>query len=355
MDFVHDSLARRIVFGPGRLRDLGAEIDAIGARRVLLVTSKRQRPLLEPLVADLGGRVAGVFDDTFKHVRVETQRAAVAAARDAGAECTVTIGGGSVIGIGKAVAVDTGLPVIAVPTTYSGSEMTPIYGLTEDGLKRTARDLRVMPVTVIYDPELTVELPAAVGGPSGMNAIAHAVEALYAENENPITTMMAEEAIGALADGLAGVAASPIDMEARSLALYGACLSGAALASVGMAIHHKLCHALGGGFDLPHAEVHTIVLPHAVAYNQGAAAPAMGRIARALGALDAAQGLYDLAQALGAKMALRDIGMKEKDLDRAAEIATTNPYYNPRPVTVEGVRELLDDAFRGIRPQAIPL
>ncbi len=353
MDFVHDSLARRIVFGPGRLGDLGAEIDAIGARRVMLVTSKRQRPDLEPLVADLGGRVAGIFDDTSMHVRVETQRAAVAAAMDAEAECTVTIGGGSVIGIGKAVAVDTGLPVIAVPTTYSGSEMTPIYGLTEDGLKRTARDLRVMPVTVIYDPELTVGLPAAVGGPSGMNAIAHAVEALYAENENPITSMMAEQAIGALAAGLPATTRNPADMEARSLALYGACLSGAALASVGMAIHHKLCHALGGSFDLPHAEVHTIVLPHAAAYNREAAAPAMERIARALGATDAAEGLYDLATALDAKVALKDIGMKEQDLDKAAEIATTNPYYNPRPVTLEGVRALLGAAFHGTRPEAV--
>ena len=353
MDFVHDSLARRIVFGPGRLGDLGAEIDAIGARRVLLVTSKRQRADLAPLVADLGGRVAGVFDDTTKNVQVETQRAAVAAATEAGAECTVNIGGGSVIGVGKAVAIETGLPVIAVPTNYSGSEMTPIYGITEGGLKRTASDPRVMPITVIYDPELTVGLPAAVGGPSGMNAIAHAVEALYAENENPITSMMAQEAIGALAAGLPAAARDPADMEARSLAFYGACLSGAALASMGMAIHHKLCHALGGSFNLPHAEVHTIVLPHAVAYNREAAAPAMGRIARALGATDAAQGLYDLASALDAKMALRDIGMKEQDLDKAAEIATTNPYYNPRPVTVEGVRALLEDAYHGIRPRAL--
>jgi len=353
MDFVHENLARRIIFGPGRLNDLGAELDAIGARRVMLVTSKRQRSDLEPLVAALGGRVAAIFDDTSIHVRVETQHAAVAAATETGAECTVTIGGGSVIGIGKAVAAVTGLPVIAVPTTYSGSEMTPIYGLTEDGIKRTARDFQVMPVTVIYDPELTADLPLAVGGPSGMNAIAHAVEALYAENENPITSMMAEQAISALAAGLSAVARNPADMEARSLALYGACLSGAALASVGMAIHHKLCHTLGGSFDLPHAEVHTIILPHTVAYNRQVAAPAMKRIAQALGVLDAAQGLFDLATTLEAKMALKDIGMKEKDLDKAAEIATTNPYYNPRPVTVEGVRALLDDAFHGNCPQAL--
>jgi alcohol dehydrogenase class IV len=316
----------------------------------MLVTSKRLRPDLDPLVAGLGERVAGVFDDTAKHVQVETQRAAVAVATDIGADCTVTIGGGSVIGIGKAVAVETDLPVIAVPTTYSGSEMTPIYGLTENGLKKTARDPRAMPITVIYDPEFTVDLPAAVAGPSGMNAIAHAVEALYAENESPITSMMAEEAINALATGLTDVARNPDDMEARSQTLFGACLAGGALATVSMAIHHKLCHALGGSFDLPHAEVHTVVLPHAVAYNREAAAPAMGRIARALNATDAAQGLFDLAERLDAKMALKDIGMKEQDLDKAAEVATTNPYYNPRPVTEEGVRELLDDAFHGKRP-----
>ena len=351
LDFVHDSSARRIVFGPGRLRDLGAEIASIGARRALLVTSKRQRSNLEPLVAELGPRVAGIFHDTAKHVKVETQRAAVTVAKDIAAECTVTIGSGSVIGIGKAIATDTGLPVIAVPTTYSGSEMTPIYGLIEDGVKRTARALQVMPTTVIYDPELTVGLPAAVAGPSGMNAIAHAVEALYVENENPSTSMMAEEAIVALATGLPTVAENPDDMEARSLALFGACFAGGALAAVSMSIHHKLCHALGGSFDLPHAKVHTVVLPHAAADNSEAAASAMGHTARALGAAEAAQGLYDLAEGLDAKMALKDIGMEAQDLDKAAEIATTNPSYNPRPVTVEGVRELLENAFYGIRPK----
>jgi alcohol dehydrogenase class IV len=231
--------------------------------------------------------------------------------------------------------------------------MTPIYGLTEGGQKKTGHDARVLPKAVIYDPLLTLDLPVAVSGPSGMNAIAHCVEALYAENANPVISALAEQGITALADGLPRIAARPADIQARSRALYGAWLAGIALGSVGMALHHKLCHTLGGSFNLPHAEVHTIVLPHAAAYNAAAAPDAMVRVARALGAGDAAGALYDLAVSLGAKTALRDIGMREDDLDKAAEIATRNPYYNPRRVDQAAIRTLLDDAYHGRRPRSV--
>jgi alcohol dehydrogenase class IV len=210
----------------------------------------------------------------------------------------------------------------------------------------------VLPKTVIYDPTLTLNLPPAVSGPSGMNAIAHCVEALYAENANPVISLLAEQGIAALARGLRVVLRKPGDIEARGEALYGAWLAGIALGSVGMALHHKLCHTLGGSFNLPHAETHTIVLPHAAAYNAAAAPEAMARIARALGVADAATGLFDLAASLGAKTALRDIGMKEADLGKAAEIASRNPYYNPRPITLAAIRALLDDAYHGRRPRS---
>jgi alcohol dehydrogenase class IV len=228
--------------------------------------------------------------------------------------------------------------------------MTPIYGLTEGGAKKTGRDVRVLPKSVIYDPALTLNLPPAVSGPSGMNAIAHCVEALYAENANPVISLLAEQGIAALARGLPVVVRRPGDIDARGQALYGAWLAGIALGSVGMALHHKLCHTLGGGFNLPHAETHTVVLPHAVAYNAAAAPEAMARIARALGATDAAIALFDLAASLGAKTALRDIGMDEADLDKAAEIASRDPYHNPRPLTQATIRALLDDAYHGRRP-----
>jgi maleylacetate reductase len=228
--------------------------------------------------------------------------------------------------------------------------MTTILGITEGGQKNTLKDRRVLPRTVIYDPTLTVSLPARLSATSGMNAVAHAVEALYAENANPIVSLMAEEGIRALGRSLPVVVEQPGDLEARGDALYGAWLCGIALGAVGMALHHKLCHVLGGSFDLPHAETHTIVIAHAAAYNRKAAPDAMARIARALGVDDAPAGLYDLAARIGAPMKLGDIGLKEGDLDRAADIAAKNPYYNPRPVTRAGIRALLDDAFFGRRP-----
>jgi alcohol dehydrogenase class IV len=212
----------------------------------------------------------------------------------------------------------------------------------------------MLPRTVIYDPILTFSLPAAVSGPSGMNAIAHCVEALYAKDGNPMTSLIAEEGIRALAQSLPVVVRAPEQLAARSEALYGAWLGGTALAAVGMALHHKLCHTLGGSFDLPHAEVHTIILPHATAYNRKGAPAAIARIARALDAADAAQGLYDLAASLGAKMRLADLGMREDDLDRAADLAVQSPYPNPTAITRDGIRGLLDAAFHGRRPAILP-
>jgi len=228
--------------------------------------------------------------------------------------------------------------------------MTPIWGLTDGGVKKTGRDPRVLPRLVIYDPTLTLSLPPAVAGPSGMNAIAHCVEALYAENGNPVISLVAEEGIRALAGSLPAVVARSDDLAARSTALYGAWLAGVSLGAVGMALHHKLCHTLGGSFNLPHAETHAVVLPYVAAYNCAAAPTAMTRIARALGAADPAAGLFDLARRVGAPAGLREIGLRAEDLDRAATLATTNPYFNPRPVTREGVRALLEDAWHGHRP-----
>ena len=252
--------------------------------------------------------------------------------------------------MGKAIALESGLPILAVPTTYAGSEMTPIYGITEAGVKKTGKDRKVLPKTVIYDVNLTLSLPAKIAGPSGMNAMAHLVEGLYAQDANPIISLLAVEGIRTLAVSLPVVVKEPQNLVARSGALYGAWLGGTVLGAVGMALHHKLCHTLGGSFNLPHAEVHTVILPYAAAYNQQAAAQELNRAAEALGAKSAAQGIYDLSVKIGAPVALKDIGMPFDGLDRAAEIATQNPYYNPRPVDYAGVRQLLEDAYYGKRP-----
>jgi maleylacetate reductase len=348
--FTHTALPGRVVFGTGSLAKLSEEIERLGARRALVLCTPQQREQAQDVAARLGARCAGIFDQAVMHVPIETARAARDEAGRLDADCAVAVGGGSTTGLGKAIALESSLSILAIPTTYAGSEMTPIYGITEGGLKKTGRDFRVLPKTVIYDPTLTLGLPSGLSATSGMNAIAHAVEGLYAEDANPITSLLAREGIRALAQGLPRVVADPQDLEGRSQCLYGAWLCGAVLGSVGMALHHKLCHTLGGSFNLPHAETHTVVLPHAVAYNRAAAPEAMRLAADAIGAEDAARGLYALARALGAPMALKDIGMREADLDRAAEIAARSPYYNPRPVEYGAIRKLLDDAYHGREP-----
>src|SRR5471030_1600825 len=348
--FTYSQSHGRVVFGAGALDHLGREIELLGARRVLVLSTPGHRAQAEDIARRLGARCAGIHDRALMHVPIETARAARAEAGRLAADCCVAIGGGSTVGLAKAIALESGLPILAIPTTYAGSEMTPVYGITEAGLKKTGRDARVLPKTVIYDPALTLGMPARLSATSGMNAIAHAAEALYSADANPVTSILAEEGMRALAQGLPRVVREPENMEARSDCLFGAWLCGAVLGSVGMALHHKLCHTLGGTWNLPHAETHTIVLPHALAYNREAAPLAMQRIARALGASDAAQGVFDLARGNGAPTALKDIGLKESDIGVALDIALKNPYWNPRPLERGALRALLEAAYEGRRP-----
>jgi maleylacetate reductase len=348
--FVYDHPAQRVIFGTGSLERLGDEVGRIGARRVLIVSTPAERRFADDAARRLGPLAAAVFAEAAMHVPIETARAARQRAAELKVDCCVAIGGGSTIGLGKAIALESPLPIVAVPTTYAGSEMTPIYGLTEGGVKRTGRDRRVLPATVLYDAALTLTLPPQISGPSGMNALAHCVEALYAEDANPLITLVAAEGIRALSRSLPVVVRQPGNLDARSDAQYGAWLAGTSLGAVGMALHHKLCHVLGGSFNLPHAEVHTVILPHATAFNRDAAKEAMRLIALGLNTSDAAGGLYDLAVQIGAPTSLKELGMPYDGLDRAATLATTDPYHNPRPVDFPGVRQLLEDAYNGRRP-----
>ncbi|RQT21472.1 maleylacetate reductase [Burkholderia contaminans] len=350
MNFIYQARPARVIFGAGSLEHLDREVLELGAQRAIVLCTPEQRDLAQRIVERLGARAAGLYDRATMHVPIEIARDAQAFARSRDADCAIAIGGGSTIGLGKAIALESSLPILAIPTTYAGSEMTPIYGLTEGGLKRTGSDARVLPKTVIYDPALTVTLPVELSVTSGLNAIAHAAEGLYANNANPVMSLVAEEGIRALARGLPGVRRDPADLDARSDALHGAWLCGMVLGNVGMALHHKLCHTLGGSFNLPHAPTHTVVLPHALAYNAAHAPDAMQRIARAIGTNDAARGVYALALDNGAPVSLKAIGMQEADLDRAADLAAANPYWNPRPIERDGLRALLQDAFEGNLP-----
>jgi maleylacetate reductase len=348
--FTFESLPCRVVFGSGTLSAAKAEIDRLGGERALVLTTPQQQAQGAKLGASLGALYAGIFPGATVHTPVEVTERALAAMRACEADCVVSLGGGSTTGLGKALALRTGVNQLCIPTTYAGSEMTPILGETRDGLKTTVRDNAVLPETVIYDVDLTLTLPVGLAATSGINAIAHAVEALYARDNNPVTSLMAEEGIRALAHSLPAIAAKSDDRAARTEALYGAWLCGVCLGTVGMALHHKLCHTLGGAFDLPHAETHTIILPHALAYNAPAVPEAMTRTARAIGVTDAAQGLYDLAQRLNAKLALRDIGMPESGIDIAADLAVTDAYWNPRPLERSTIRDLIARAWSGQRP-----
>ena len=340
----------RIIFGPGTLEEVGPEIERLGCAKALVLATPHQQEQAEQLASKLGPLAAGVFAGAAMHTPVDVTASAIAAYEAAEADCVVAFGGGSTIGLGKAIAWRNDAPQVVVATTYAGSEVTPILGETADGLKTTRRDPKILPETVIYDPLLTTSLPVAMSVASGLNAMAHSVEALYAKDRNPIATIQAIEGIRALRDALPVIIETPQDEEARSLALYGSWLCGAVLGTVGMSLHHKLCHTLGGSFDMPHAETHAILLPHTAAYNAQAAAAELEPVASMFGGTIGG-GLYDFAVKLGAPLALRDLGLAEADLDKAADIAVKNPYWNPRPIEREAIRALLQNAFEGSRPE----
>jgi maleylacetate reductase len=354
--FVYQASPVRAVFGIGAIEKAPEEIARLGAGRVLIVATPGRRKLANDLAARLGAKAAGVFDRAVMHVPLENAKEARAEAERVRADGYIAVGGGSATGVAKAIAAETGRPILSIPTTYSGSEMTPTWGFTESGIKKTMRDARAQPKTALYDPALTVSMPAALSATSGMNAMAHCVEALYAQDGNPIVSIEAEEGIRALAASLPIVVKEPSNMEARSQAFYGAWLGGMVLGATTTALHHKLCHILGGAFNLPHSETHTVLLPHATAYNAGGAPDAMERIARALGskasAKSAAAGLHELEASMGAPLSLKSLGMKSDGLDRATELALQASFYNPRPLTKDGIRALLEDAFEGRPPRA---
>lgn len=351
--FVYNALPVRLVFGSGTLIRVGEELAALGCARALVLSTPEQENAAHDLARMLGASCAGVFTHAAMHTPTEITARALEHLNAVQADCLVALGGGSAIGLAKALALRTGLPQIAIPTTYAGSEATPILGQTDNGHKTTQRTLDVLPEVIVYDVDLTFSLPPALSATSGLNAIAHAVEALYAKDANPVISMLAEQGIAALARALPRILRAPSDPAARSDALYGAWACGTCLGAVGMSLHHKLCHTLGGSFDLPHAPTHAVLLPHVVAYNAGHAPGAMARIASALGHADAARGLYELARGLGVPAGLRDIGMPADVLESAVSLALAAPYWNPRPVEGTSLRRLLDNAFHGRPPEAV--
>lgn len=350
--FALNQPAVRLRFGPGLRHHIGEELSRINAGRALVLSTPEQRAMAEEMARDCGDRLAGIFAGAVMHTPVDVSEAATAKARDLGADVLIAVGGGSTTGLGKAIALRTGLPLIAVPTTYAGSEATPVLGQTEHGVKTTLSDPKVQPGVILYDAELLTGLPVALSVASGLNAMAHAAEGLYAKDRSPLSTTLAQAGLRAFARGLPQVVADPQNLAARGETLYGAWACGTVLAQVGMALHHKLCHTLGGSFGLPHAETHAVVLPHAIAFNAAAVPELLAPVCDIFGGTSPGAAIYDFAAALGAPRSLRDLGLKETDLDRAVTLALKNPYWNPRPLEAEGLRALLVAAWAGERPGA---
>lgn len=355
--FTYVSLPMRVLFDVAAADAVAAEADRLHAERLLLVRSPGPRSAAQsaPIVDRLGERLAASFDEAMVHVPTETLAACLAAHKAAGADALVAVGGGSAIGLGKLVAAATRTPLVAIPTTYSGAEMTPFNAVTENGQKVQKRDAAMLPACVIYDPALTVGLPLAVAGPSMMNAVAHAVEGMYAPDTNPVVGLKADMAIRLAAAALPRIAGDGGDLAARRDLMLAAMLAGEVLAVTSMALHHKLCHLLGGGFDLPHADVNAVILPYAMAYNAPGAPDVALRIASALGVAgaDPAGGLFDLARACAGPASLAALGLPEDALDVVARAAAQQSYANPVPLETAALRRLLDDAWHGRRPRAL--
>ncbi|MBV6759863.1 maleylacetate reductase [Rhodococcus opacus] len=348
--FVYEAQPMRVRFGAGAIDELADELTAIGGTKAVVITTPEQRELGGRVNGLLGTAGLGVYPHATMHVPASIIDDALAFIRDAGADTVLCAGGGSTTGLGKALALRSDLPIIAVPTTYAGSEMTPIWGITDDGVKRTGRDERVLPRSVVYDPELTLGLPVAISVTSGLNAVAHAVEGLYAPDASPIISLMAAEGVDKMLRALPAVVSDPADLDARSDALYAAWLCGATLGATTMGLHHKLCHILGGSFNLPHAETHAVVLPYVMAFNLTAAPAARGALQRATGSSDPGTAVAKLGRELGIPASLSELGMPEDGIEEVVRQAVESPYSNPREVTEADLRGLLTAAYTGDVP-----
>jgi len=350
MQFEYTPVPNKAVFGENSALKLKDEVLALGRSRVMIACTKGMVARVQHVIDELGDMCVAIFDGAEPHCPESVAMAALAMFKENNADIVVAIGGGSTIGIGKAITLRTDCPNIVIATTPCGSESTPIYGMLIGNHKKTGRDRKVIASTTIYDPVLTTTMSAHHTGTIGINSLAHCVEALYAQTTSPISDLFAHEGIHALTSGLRGSIKNPNDLVARELVLYGGMLSGYCVTLAGIAIHHKLCHVLGGHHGIPHGESNSVVLPYAVAYNEGAAPQAMEHIMKAMGTTSASGGIYDFASEINVPKSLKELGMKESDLDIAAEETVKTTPYNPKPVDIKSVREMLQQAYEGVRP-----
>jgi alcohol dehydrogenase class IV len=330
--------------GAGARHKIPAEVRRLGMRRVLLVATLSARRPADELAVGLGPSLAARFDGPTAHTPVSVTLQAMHVVSDAGADAVVALGGGSAIGLGKAISIRAGIPHIAVPTTYAGSEVTPTLGETENGAKTVRRDPALAPGTVVYDPELTLSMPAGLTRASAVNALAHAVEALWAPETTAASDAVATEAAEVILTALPAVLSDLSSVEARGRLQEAAWLAGVSLAQTRMGLQHQLAHLLGGAYDLPHAALHALLLPHVMAYNLPAATKASARLTRLAGR-DPVAAVAQLAAADDRPGTLAAIGVPREGIHAVAQRVVADPYPNPRPVDLESVTSLLERAW----------
>ena len=351
--FTYSGLPYRVLHGPGCVAALGDELDRVGARRAMFCCTSRRRAAIEALADRTGDRIAGICDKARIFVPRDAVETGRKAATDLGADCLISYGGGSSVGLAKAIALELDIPIISIATTYSGSETTALQGIVgRDGVRTNYRSMRMLPKCLIYDAELTVALPLDISIPSGFNAISHAISSFLGESANPVAELFAEAGIAAMSSALAEISEDPANIDARGRALYGSWLCGLTVMSAGTTIHHKIVHVLGTGYGLPHGPTHAVVLPHSTAYNRDAAPEAMRRIARALGGADPSDALFRLLERSGAATSLKDLGLPCLTLDEVADKIMIDRYFNRRTYERDAIRALLDDAWHGRPPAA---
>lgn len=347
---VYNAMPGRIRFGAGASRAVGEELDRLGTKRAIVVSTPGRSGIAERVAADLDGRCAAIYPHAVSQVPIELAQKANRDIRDHDYDCIVSVGGGAAIGLGKAIALESGLPIVAIPTTYSGSEMTGFCGITVDGVKRMHTSMNMLASSVIYDPELTLTLPVSVSAQSTMNAIAHCIEAIYVPTASPVIARAAVDAIGILAHSVPRITQSPEDLEARTDILFGAYIAGAAL-TCGFALQHGLAHVFGGTYNIPHGISHSLALPYVTAFNEQNVATELQPVAEIFGTRTAAEGLWKFAIEIGAPVCLADHAFTEADVDHCTDVVVeTDNGLNPREVEHQGVRSVIKAALSGQCP-----
>lgn len=352
--FRHDVLPTRIDFGEGARHRVAGLLSAFGARRPLVVDGLPGVTASEEVTAALGGLVAGTVTGLTQYITPELVTRATEAYRAGGADSVVSVGGGSAIGVAKVLAVHHDAPLVAVPSTYSGSEATPIYSVVVDSAKQTRSDARACPRGIAYDPALTATLPARLAASSAFNALAHCIEGLYSPRADPFSRLYALEGARLVGEHLPLLSVEETAPQARAALLWASYLGGATIATAGIALHHKICHVLGASLDLPHADLNAVVLPYALAYNAPAVPEALVDLRRTWATEDPVGHVRALARSAHAPTGLAELGMRSTDVVAAAAAVVAATQANPRPVTEQGMQALLTAALHGDPPPQTP-